>query len=233
MTVAAILLAGGSGSRLRHPENKVFVPIRGRPLIAWSVRTFLDAPSIDHLVIVVRDGEDERVAAILDDEGVDVPVRLATGGDIRHASEQAGLDVIADEIAGGGIDVVLIHDTARPFVGRDLVEHVARTAAMVGGAIPTLAVGDGVYRLNGDGVIELQPGDLHRAQTPQGFRARPLLDAYRQAARDGFTGVDTAETVERYTDLEVAVVAGEATNIKVTFVDDLQAAERIAALQAP
>jgi 2-C-methyl-D-erythritol 4-phosphate cytidylyltransferase len=229
VSTAAIVLAGGSGSRLQHPENKVFVHVGGRPLIVWSIRTFARSASISHLVIVARAGEHERVADILQDDPVQMPVRITTGGDTRHASEHAGLEAIADEIRDGDIDVVLIHDAARPFVSGDLIDSVTATARSVGGAVPALPLGDGIYRMDGDGGIVNQPSNLYRVQTPQGFVARELLEAYRQARQDGFTAVDTSETVERYSQLEVAVVAGEATNIKVTFVDDLEAAEEIAA----
>src|SRR6266511_3534577 len=70
-------------------------------------------------------------------------------------------------------------------------------------------------------------------QTPQAFRAAPLLDAYEAAARDGFAGTDTAACIERYTDLEVAVVPGEPGNLKITFADDLLMAERLLRRQAP
>jgi 2-C-methyl-D-erythritol 4-phosphate cytidylyltransferase len=231
LSTAAIVLAGGSGSRLRRPENKVFVPVGGRPLIAWSIQTFARSTSITHFVIVARAGERARVTAIVEQEPIRFPVRIATGGHTRHASEHAGLEAIADEIRDGTIDVVLIHDAARPFVSSDLIDRVAMTARTVGGAVPALPLGDGVYRIDGNGAIVNQPSNLYRVQTPQGFVAPELLEAYRRADADGFTGVDTSETVERYTDLDVEIVPGEPTNIKVTFVDDLEIAEEIAAAQ--
>lgn len=229
MSTAAIVLAGGSGSRLRRPDNKVFVPVGGRPLIAWSIRTFAASESITHFVVVARAGEHDRVNAVIADEAICLPLRIATGGATRHASERAGLEAIADEIRDGTIDVVLIHDAARPFLSSELIDRVARTARAVGGAVPALSLGDGVYRIDAGGGIVNQPSNLYRVQTPQGFVARELLEAYRRADADGFTGVDTSETVEQYTDLDVEIVPGEPTNIKVTFVDDLEIAEEIAA----
>jgi 2-C-methyl-D-erythritol 4-phosphate cytidylyltransferase len=231
VSTAAIILAGGTGSRLQRPENKVYVPVGRRPLIAWSIRTFAASESITHVVIVARTGEHDRVKAVIAGEPIMLPLRITTGGVTRHASEQAGLEAIAGEIDDGTIDVVLIHDAARPFVSSGLIDRVARTARAVGGAVPALPLGDGVYRIDGDGGIVNQPSNLYRVQTPQGFVGPQLLAAYRRAAAAGFTGVDTSETVERYTDLEVEIVPGEATNIKVTFVDDLEIAEEIAAAQ--
>lgn len=230
MRTAAILLAGGSGARLRHSENKAFVEVAGRPLVGWSVRGFASCAAIDEMVLVAREGEHERVARIVAAHAPGVPVRMATGGATRHASELSGLDVLAGDISSGTVDVVLIHDAARPFATPSLITRVVEAARATGGAVPTLQLGEGVYRLtdDGDGIVH-EHGDLHRAQTPQGFRAPELLDAYRRSAGDGFAGVDTAETVERYTDLQIATVPGEQTNMKVTYADDLETAERIAA----
>lgn len=229
MGTAAILLAGGSGTRLKHTENKVFADVAGSPLIVWCIRAFAACETVDQLIVVSRDGERDRVARIVESEGLSIPVRLTIGGDTRHASELSGLVALADDITSGSVDVVLIHDAARPFVTPPLISQVATAARDVGGAVPTLPMDDGIYRLTPNGGIAHEHGDLHRAQTPQGFRAPELLDAYRRSVGDGFTGVDTAQTVQRYTDLEVAAVAGEPTNIKVTYADDLEIAERIAA----
>lgn len=232
MGTAAIVLAAGNGSRLRGTENKVFATVGGRTVLAWSVRAFAACDAIDELMVVTRAGERGRVAAIIADEQLSLPVRTATGGQTRSDSELAGLEALATDIAGGLVDVVLIHDAARPFVSPPLIAEIATTARTVGGAVPTLPLEHGVYRLTADGRIvdeSSERGDLHRAQTPQGFRAPELLAAYRRAIRDDFHGVDTAETVERYTDLAVAVVLGEPTNIKITYAEDLETAKQIAA----
>lgn len=224
-TTAAILLAGGSGSRMRGTDNKVFADVAGRPMVAWSVRTFVASPRIDVIVLVVRAGEHHRVRAALTAGGVaHTAVRLTTGGATRQDSERAGLEAVASDAA---VDLVLIHDTARPFVSGALIDRVADAAGRVGGAIPVLPLGPGIHRLT-DGHLEPQPADLYRVQTPQAFRAQELLTAYRQAADDGFAGVDTAETVQRYTTLQIAAVPGDGDNIKVTFAADLASAQDIA-----
>lgn len=228
MTTAAILLAGGSGARMGAADNKVFLQVGGRPLLGWSVRTFAQAASIEHIIVVTREGERERIAALVERAGVDVPVHLATGGARRQDSERSGLGLIAHDADLRRVDVVLVHDAARPFPSGALVDRIAATAADVGGAVPVLPLGAGVYRAREDGRLIAQPDDLYRVQTPQGFRAAELVTAYGRAADDGFAGLDTAETVQRYTRLEVAAVAGEPDNIKVTFAGDLALAEAIA-----
>jgi len=228
VTTAAILLAGGSGSRMRRADNKVFADVHGRPLLVWSVETFARSPAVDHVVLVIRAGDGRRVADVLAAQVADHDVHVTMGGDTRQASEQAGLSALAD-LGAPEIDTVLVHDTARPFATPALVARVTTTAHTVGGAVPALPLGTGVYRSTDDGRLVPQPDDLYRVQTPQGFAAGPLLDAYRRAARDAFAGVDTVETVQRYTAVAVAAVPGEPDNIKVTFADDLEAARAIAA----
>jgi 2-C-methyl-D-erythritol 4-phosphate cytidylyltransferase len=228
VTTAAILLAGGSGSRMGRADNKVFADLLGRPLLVWSVDTFVRSTVIDHVVLVTRAGERRRVRDVLVDHGVDRGVHLTIGGATRQASEQAGLSALAD-LDAPSIDIVLIHDTARPFATAALVERVTATARAVGGAVPALALGPGIHRSTDDGRLVAQPDDLYRVQTPQGLRARPLLDAYGRAARDGFASVDTVATVQRYTSVAIAAVPGEPDNIKVTFAGDLDAARVIAA----
>ena len=153
---------------------------------------------------------------------------VTVGGASRHLSELAGLRALAPRIESGEIDVVAIHDGARPFMTLDLLDSVLDVAARAGGAVPGLAIDEPLYRTV-DGILTMLPGErLRRVQTPQAFRAGELLAAYEASVADGFEGVDTAETVERYSELEVQVVAGDPRNIKVTFVEDFFAAEEYA-----
>jgi 2-C-methyl-D-erythritol 4-phosphate cytidylyltransferase len=150
-------------------------------------------------------------------------VLLIEGGATRHASEHNALSALAARVDAGELDVIAIHDTARPLATEDLWDRVVETAAKHGGAIPVrhqpgLLTRDG--RLAGDGA-------LVGVQTPQAFRARPLLDAYRQAEVEGFEGTDTAACVAKYTDLEVRGVEAPATNLKITFPEDVEVAERL------
>jgi 2-C-methyl-D-erythritol 4-phosphate cytidylyltransferase len=177
---------------------------------------------------VVRDEDRELAAEVLDRELPGAPVDLVTGGETRHESEYRALLHLAEEIRQGEIDVVLVHDAARPLAPVRIVEEVLATAIRTGSAIPALPLEDVV------GVDEAgrmshagRRTDLVRVQTPQAFRSGPLLAAYQAAAEDGFTGTDTASCVERYEGVAVQVVSGDPRNIKVTYPDDLFTAELI------
>jgi 2-C-methyl-D-erythritol 4-phosphate cytidylyltransferase len=236
MTTTAILLAGGSGTRLGTGDNKAYLDLDGHPLLAWSLTAFERCSRIDDVVLVTRAEDRARALAAAGAAGATKLRDVVAGGATRHASEQAGLDAIAARIASGAVTLVAIHDAARPFVSGALLERLLDAAAARGGSVPGL-------RLDATALIrtthDVQRGTatstlvdastLRRMQTPQAFHAPGLLAAYRTASAVGFCGVDTAETVERHGDLEVVVVPGDPDNRKVTYIDDLAAATARAA----
>ncbi len=227
MTTAAILLAAGAGARSGSTLNKVYVEVRGRPLLAYPLET-LDLSSVEKIVLVVRTGDRVRAEEIVS-SFVRQEIEIVEGGATRQESELRGLEVLADEI--DTLSCVAIHDGARPFLSVSMLETVIEAACRVGGAVPGYVPETTLFRMT-DGMIE-SLSEVQAVQTPQCFRAGPLLAAY-QAAKDlGFEGVDTAETVEQFSDLTIAVVPGDPRTFKVTFEDDFVAAERIAATWKP
>lgn len=231
MSAAAILLAGGSATRLGSGENKVYLQLGGVPMLAWSLRAFEDSPLIDDIILVVRETDRAIAEAIAASLALTKLRATVIGGDTRHESERAGLESLAGAIAAGRTTLVAIHDAARPFVRQDLLERILVTAADVGGAIPALPLAsEFLLHVDADGAsAPVDAAQLRGVQTPQAFHARELLGAYRHAAEAGFHGVDTAESVERFTDLRVEIVAGDPDNTKVTFFEDLILAEERAA----
>lgn len=215
---AVVLLAAGSGSRVGAGTNKVLLPLLGRPVLAWSVSTVAGLRYVDRVVVVHRPEDRDMVA------GVAPAATLVEGGATRHASEWNAVQALAGAIDAGEIEVVAIHDTARPLAASGLFDEVVRAASSYGAAIPVRPQ-HGLIRREAGG----PPLDLVAVQTPQAVRAAPLLAAYRRAAADGFEGTDTAACVERYTGLTVRAVPCEATNIKITFPADVALAERLLA----
>lgn len=223
---AVLLLAAGEGRRVGAGTNKVLLPMLGAPVFTWSVRVALTLPHVVRVVLVVRRGDRAAVDAGLQQLGSDHPgaeVWVVTGGETRHASEWNGLRVIADAVDDGAVDVVAVHDTARPLADQDLFDAVVRTAHRYGGALPVRPQRSLVPR---EGAGRPQ-NELLAVQTPQAFRAAPLLAAYRAAERDGFTGTDTAACVAAYTDVEIRGVPSPATNVKITYPHDVSLAERL------
>jgi len=223
---AVVMLAAGEGRRVGHETNKVLLPLAGRPVLAWAVGRAAALPGVGPVVLVIRDGDQDAVREALASHPAGVDVIVVTGGPSRHASEWHALGALRPAIEHGDIDVVVIHDAARPLASADLFRAVIESAARHGGALPVVDQ-PAVIRRDADGgpVTERTVA----VQTPQAFRAVPLLGAYAAADRDGFVGTDTASCIEHYTDLPVHCVPGDARNIKITFPEDLALAERLLA----
>jgi 2-C-methyl-D-erythritol 4-phosphate cytidylyltransferase len=226
-TAAVVILAAGSGSRVGAEVNKVLLPLDGVPVLAHSVRTALDLPGVDPVIVVCRRGEEDDVATALGPHLGARDVLLVPGGSTRHQSEQAAFDVLTARFEQGEVDVVVVHDGARALAPASLFEQVIATAREAGGAVPTVELAGLIPR---DPSTSLPPGDLVGVQTPQAFRAVPLLEAYRAAASEGFDGTDTAACLERYRpDLAIVPVPAGPGNLKVTYAEDLVAATRLSA----
>ena len=224
-----MVLAGGGGTRVGGERNKVYLPLAGRSVIARSLDALAGPDDVGPVVLVVRAADHDLVADLLARELGSAVVEVVTGGATRQESELAGLRHLAPRIADGSVDVVLIHDGARPLVGAALVEEVLRVARETGGAVPGLPRHD-LAAVAPDGALVGPAEGLVAVQTPQGFRARPLLAAYEEAARTGFAGTDTASCVARFAaGVAIRWVAGEERNFKITYPHDLRVAEAVLA----
>ena len=217
--VASIVLAAGSGTRFGHDINKVWLPLSGRHIISRSL-TNAAANFTDARIIVVINPDDEDFARkALADDAMPSSIEIVYGGASRHDSEFNALQHLKPAIAAGEIDIVLIHDGARPLATPELFTAIAENAAQHGGAIPTIA-------LDAHEMDTVREETVARVQTPQGFRAKPLLEAYENSAADGFTGTDTAACMEKYfPEVKIFAVPGDVLNFKITYPQDLAIAE--------
>ena len=220
---ALVLLAAGSGTRVGAGSNKVLLPLAGRRVLTWSLTWTAGAPWCVCTVVVVREQDEDDVRAVLTQEAPGRAVEVVVGGAARHESEDRALRLLAPRIRSGELDVVVVHDAARPLSGPAVFVDVVRAAHELGGALPVL---------HQDGIVGADRSSEPRqrlvtVQTPQAFRAVELLDAYEAAGAAGFSGTDTASCMEHFSTTAVHGVPGAATNIKVTFPEDLLLAERI------
>ena len=225
-TAAAVVLAGGSGTRLGAEGNKVYLPLAGRPLLSWSLAAFAgrrgSAGWCSSPARPTAAGPQQAARA------VDRPVEIVDGGATRHDSEWAALRLLAPAIEAGELDVVAIHDGARPVVTQRLIEDALAAAREHGAAVPGVPLTDVA-----DHDLTPVAGTLVRVQTPQAFRADLLLARVRAGrTADCFTGTDTAACVERYAGIPVHCIPGDPRNVKVTYRPDLVLAERPAQVLA-
>ncbi len=208
MTTAVIIVAAGRGSRMGGPVPKQWQMLAGRPVLAHTVAAFGGLP-----VVLVLHPEDRHRA---DDLGAVV----VDGGATRDASVLAGLQALE----GTGVTRVLIHDGARPMVSRALILRLIAALDSHAGAAPALAVTDALWR-GDNGLVSgtVDRAGLFRAQTPQAFRFAPILAAHRAHLGGALDDVEVA----RSAGLDVAIVEGEETNLKLTYPGDFARAEAI------
>ena len=225
-----MVLAAGKGTRVGADGNKAYLPLAGRRMVSWTLESLSEVHELVRTVLVVRPDERALAEQTVDREVPDFAVEIIDGGDSRHESEYKALQYLAPDIESGEVDVVLIHDAARPLAGPGMMKSAISVAREFGGAIPALEAHD-LVKVDADGNVDSVQTELAlvRVQTPQAFRASPLLRAYGEAVKAGFEGTDTSSSVERFSDLEVRSFQGDERNLKVTYARDLFLAERLLA----
>lgn len=218
MSVGVIIVAAGRGTRLGASVPKQLLDLGGRSVLRRSVDAFDRHPSVAALVVVlpaelVGDGP-----SVVGQTGR--PCQFVAGGARRQDSVREGLRALPP-----GIDLVLVHDAARPFADAALIDRVIAAAGESGAAIPALAARDTVKRVDPDRhtvTATLPREEIWLAQTPQGFR-RDVLTAAVALGASGVDGTDEAMLAER-AGHTVSVVPGDARNVKITTADDLASA---------
>lgn len=220
MTVAAVIVAGGSGLRAGGERPKQYQLIGGKPVIRWTLEAFLNHPLISHVQAVIGHGHEALFAAAT--KGLVLPEPVA-GGASRQDSCRIGVEAVAVSSPGK----VLIHDAARPFISHEVISNVIAELDRAEAVVPGLPVADTMKFAPG-GVIEktIDRSSMWFVQTPQGFDYGKILAAHRRAvreARDGFT--DDAAVAE-YAGMAVRIVAGDQLNKKLTTAHDVDVAHR-------
>jgi 2-C-methyl-D-erythritol 4-phosphate cytidylyltransferase/2-C-methyl-D-erythritol 2,4-cyclodiphosphate synthase len=225
--VGVIIAAAGRGLRFGAAEPKQLIDLAGKSLLRRSVDAFLEIERVSELVVVVPADLAGEAARHLPEPGR-VPVRVVAGGARRQDSVAAGFRALSPSV-----EVVLVHDAARPFVTREVIARTIDAAARHGAAVAAVAASDTVKRARpGDlpFVAETLPREtIHLAQTPQGFTRAVLASAIALGER-GAEATDEARLAE-LAGYDVCLVDGDARNIKVTTDRDRDLALALAALQ--
>mgnify|MGYP005843568955 CR=1 FL=1 len=215
MSIAALLLAAGSGTRFGASTPKQYVPLLGRPVIRHAAEALVAGGHVAMIQPVVATGEEARVAELLAGLPVRPPV---TGGRTRAESVRAGLAALAADPPA----IVLVHDAARPVIPPGTIAALLAALGTSPGAIPAQPVADTLKRGREGIILETVPREgLFRAQTPQAFRYAALSEAHRGA--DG-SATDDAALLEA-AGLPVALVPGAESNIKITWPEDIARVE--------
>jgi 2-C-methyl-D-erythritol 4-phosphate cytidylyltransferase len=217
--VAALIPAGGAGTRLGGRVPKQFRKIGGVPILALTVRRLANHPRIGAVVVAAPSALVDRTARLLRPHAGRAKLVVVPGGPERQESVRLALEAGPAEA-----ELVVVHDAVRPFVRREVIDAVLAAAAETGAAICAMPIADTVKRVR-DGLVEatLDRSTLWAVQTPQAFRADLLREAHEKARRDAVVGTDDAALVERLGH-PVRVVRGDPENVKITTSDDLRRA---------
>ena len=227
MSVSVILVAAGRGLRAGGGTPKQLLDLGGQTMLQRSVSACDGHPDVNELVVVLPSD------LVAQGSGLIGPTRarcrVVAGGERRQDSVRAGFSAIDD-----GAQIVLVHDAARPFVSRAVIDRVIDAARSAGAAVPAVQASDTVKRVNTDGrrlVSETVPrSEVWLAQTPQGFRRDVLAKAIASGAGES-EATDEAQLVE-WSGGEVQVVEGEPGNVKVTTAEDVARARAAMAGQS-
>ena len=216
---AAILLAAGESRRMGGAD-KLFAPLGGAPVLLRSLRAFERSDAVDYIVVAAARGSLARVRELAARGGIRKLAALVEGGARRQDSAARALAQV-----GGGAEIVLVHDAARPLVGARVIAEAVRVAAEFGAAIPAVPVKDTIKLAAADmRVAETPPRNrLWAAQTPQAFRADILRDAHARVSDDA---TDDAAMVEA-AGHPPKLFMGDPRNIKITAPEDLPIAEAL------
>jgi 2-C-methyl-D-erythritol 4-phosphate cytidylyltransferase / 2-C-methyl-D-erythritol 2,4-cyclodiphosphate synthase len=220
MSVAVVIVAGGAGFRAGGELPKQYQLIGGRPVIWWTLKAFVDHPGVSHVQTVIGAGHGGLFAEAIAGLKVAPPV---IGGDTRQDSCRIGIAACA----GAGIQKVLIHDAARPFVSADLISHVIAELDRSEGVVPGLPVADTMKFAPG-GLVErtVDRQGLWGVQTPQGFDLKAILVAHEKAYDQDLGGLtDDAAVAEKF-GIKVRVIAGHIENRKLTTAEDIREADQ-------
>jgi 2-C-methyl-D-erythritol 4-phosphate cytidylyltransferase len=202
-------------------DNKVYLPLDGRPVLAWTLEAFERCSAVETVVIVAAASEVARAESLTAEYGFIKVRKVVPGGLERQDSVMQGLAALDTE-------GVLVHDAARPLITPEQIEACLRAAEEHGAAALAVPVKDTI-KITENGMIVSTPerSRLAAVQTPQAFRRQELLEAHLLARKEGAAATDDAMLLERL-GRKVACVPGHETNLKITTPEDLLVAELFA-----
>lgn len=220
MTVAAVIVAGGSGLRAGGERPKQYQLIGGRPVIWWTCRAFLEHPAVSHVQAVIGEGHEAMFEEAIDGLPLARPV---IGGATRQESCRIGVEAVARH----GPAKVLIHDAARPFVSAALIDDVIGWLDRFAAVVPGMPVAETLkYAPGGIVTRTVDRSAIWAAQTPQGFHYDQILVAYRKAEAERTQGLTDDASVAEHAGVAISMIPGQIENRKLTTAEDILIADR-------
>ncbi len=218
MKQSAVIVAGGSGTRMGASIPKQFIELLGKPLFMYSIDAFLQAFEEIQIVLVMPEDFIDYAFEVLSSFQYPLHrISIVKGGVTRFHSVKNGLSAVSVET------IVFVHDAVRCMISKELIQACYEACIASGSAIPAIPVRDSIRTIQHDGVSSIvDRNNLRIIQTPQTFNASDLKKAFESDYLESFT--DEASVAERY-GMKIHLIPGEESNIKITFPEDLAFAE--------
>lgn len=218
-----VIVAAGTGSRMKKDINKQFIKLKNKEIVAHTIEKFYNSENIDDIVVVIREDEEEYFNKNIKEKYGFTNIKVAHGGNERQDSVFNGIKMLKKEC-----DVVLIHDGARPFVTDDIIKRSINKANEHNAIVVGVKVKDTIKVVSDNGNIIDTPNRsyLWAVQTPQVFKYDIITKAYEDAYNNNYYGTDDAMLVERI-GYNVKMIEGSYNNIKITTQEDLEFGEQI------
>ncbi len=223
MKYYAIIVGGGSGTRMQQELPKQFIELKGKPILMHTMAAFAQCSLKPEIILVLNVHYHQLWEELCARYQFDIPHQLVKGGEQRFHSVKNGLK----SIKSGAI--VAIHDAVRPLISAELITKSFEAAAAKGNSVMGVPSKDSVRLLKGDESKAIKRESVYLMQTPQTFQIEQLKKAYEQEYRMDFT--DDASVVERMGH-PIHLIEGAASNIKITYPEDLLFAEQLMSRRA-
>jgi 2-C-methyl-D-erythritol 4-phosphate cytidylyltransferase len=215
----AIIVAGGSGSRMQSAVPKQFLLLNGKPVLMYTVEAFYNSDSRPAIIIVLPENYHHYWLELCKDHDFRIPHHLVNGGDTRFQSVKNGLALITNPEA-----VIAVQDAVRPLTDSIVIDQSFAHAKQYSNAIVAVKSRDSIRQVKNNISSALVRDEIYLVQTPQTFQSSLLRKAYEQEYSSDFT--DDASVVERL-GVNINIIEGSYTNIKITFPEDIAIAEML------
>lgn len=221
---AVVIAAAGMGTRMGSNIPKQYLKIGGEPVLVKTMKAFCSNQYIDAIFVVTNKEYVDCCRQMKEDYGLSKLTAVTEGGNERQDSVWQALKEI--QRTAPDTEYVLVHDGARPFISREIIDSVIEAAAGTGAAVACVPVKDSIRQGERLKSRNIERKNLYAVQTPQGFKRSILTEAYKKAFDDGYYGTDDASLVERIHQ-PIELVMGQYDNIKITTKEDMPMENRI------
>lgn len=215
----AIIVAGGSGSRMQSALPKQFIELCGKPVLMHTIKAFHHSEFSPQIIVVLHADYHPLWKQLCDVHNFYIKHTLIAGGETRFHSVKNAVDLIFENNV-----LIAVHDAVRPLVSKAIIDESFRCAGKYGTAITAVKSRDSIRQVRDDKSIRLDREEVYLVQTPQTFQSALLKKAYEQPYNANFT--DDASVAEQDGN-PIKLIEGSYSNIKITFPEDIIVAEAI------